>query len=54
MGQNKAMAEAGFVLVGIARRFKSLECRDGGRGWEGEIKLTARNANGCLVAFREG
>jgi cytochrome P450 len=50
VGQTKAMAEATYTIVRIAQRFASIECRDE-RDWEGEIKLTVRNANGCNVGL---
>ncbi|KAL9121277.1 MAG: hypothetical protein Q9187_002162 [Circinaria calcarea] len=50
MGQLKALVEASYVLVRIARDFKRIESRDD-RAWKGEVRLTCRNANGCKVAL---
>ncbi|KAM3080847.1 hypothetical protein ACMFMG_004803 [Clarireedia jacksonii] len=48
-GQYKALTEASFVLAKLAQRFDRIESRDG-REWACEMKLIARNANGCKVA----
>jgi cytochrome P450 len=48
-GQYKALTEASFVLVKLAQRFERIESRDD-RDWAGEVRLIARNANGCKVA----
>jgi len=50
MGQQKALIEASYILVRIAQSFDNLESRDD-REWEGELKLTCRNANGCKVSL---
>ena len=50
VGQQKALAEASYVLVKMAHMFRRIESRDD-RDWAGEAKLTARNANGCKVAL---
>jgi cytochrome P450 len=50
VGQHKALAEASYTLVKIAQTFKGLESRDE-KDWAGQMKLTARNANGCKVAL---
>lgn len=50
MGQQKAMIEASYVVVLIAQAFKGLESRDK-EDWAGQVKLTAKNANGCKVAL---
>ena len=50
LGQQKAQVEASFILVKLARAFERLEPRDD-RPWQGAMKLTVRNANGCLVGF---
>lgn len=53
VGQSKALAEATYVLVRLVQKFPAVEARPqaGKDGWEGEIKLTVRNANGCRVGF---
>ncbi|TVY49941.1 Cytochrome P450 monooxygenase [Lachnellula occidentalis] len=48
--QHKALAEASYTLVKIVQLFKGLESRDE-KEWAGQMKLTARNANGCKVAL---
>ena len=50
VGQHKALAEASYTIVRIAQAFKGLESRDA-MDWAGQMKLTARNANGCKVAL---
>lgn len=50
VGQHKAIAEASLTLVRLAQRFRNLHSQDS-RPWTGQVKLTARNANGCKVAF---
>ena len=50
VGQQKALAEAAYTIARIAQKFKGIESRDD-RDWAGEVKLTARNANGCKVAL---
>lgn len=52
MGQQKVVAEASFVLIKLAQRYGRTESRDT-RAWEGELKLTCKNKNGCKVAFFE-
>lgn len=49
-GQQKALMKASYVLAVLARRFERIESRDE-RGWAGDVKLIARNVNGCKVAF---
>ncbi|PQE06566.1 cytochrome P450 protein [Rutstroemia sp. NJR-2017a WRK4] len=49
-GQHKALMEASYVVVRLAQRFGRLESRDQ-REWRGEVRLLARNVNGCEVAF---
>ena len=50
VGRQKALAEASFVLVKIVQKFRCIESRDD-REWAGQMKLTARNANGCRIAL---
>ncbi|KAF7852728.1 hypothetical protein EAF04_010921 [Stromatinia cepivora] len=49
-GQQKALMEASYVLAMLAQRFERIESRDE-RDWAGDVKLIARNVNGCKVAF---
>lgn len=52
-GQQKALAEAAWLLARLVARFKRCEGRDE-RPWEGVTRLIVRNNNGCKVAlFRE-
>ncbi|KAI4125118.1 MAG: hypothetical protein LQ338_004446 [Usnochroma carphineum] len=53
LGQPKALSEASYALVKLAQAFKQLESRDP-REWAGDQKLTAKNVNGCKVAFIPG
>lgn len=50
VGQHKALAEASYILVRLTRAFETIESRDS-RPWTGQVKLTARNANGCKVGL---
>ena len=50
MGQQKALAEASYVLVRIAQKFRNIESRDD-RGWKAELRLTCRNSHGCHIAL---
>ena len=52
-GEEKAMVEATYFLVAMARRFGSVESRDQ-REWRGRAKLSAWNVGGCLVTGFEG
>jgi cytochrome P450 len=52
IGKEKAMLEASYVLVKIARRFERIESRDA-KDYQAEMKLTCRNGNGCKVALLE-
>jgi len=49
-GHQKATLEASYVVARMLQEFEEIESRDD-RPWAGEVRLTARNANGCLVAF---
>jgi len=51
LGRTKALVEASYVIVTLMREFSHIESRDG-RGWTGQVQLTAKNANGCKIAFR--
>ena len=50
VGKHKALAEAACTIVKIAQTIRAVESRDD-KDWAGEVKLTARNANGCKVAL---
>ena len=50
LGQQKALTEASYTLIKLARAFKRVESRDD-REWAGDQKLTARNAHGCKIAL---
>ena len=52
LGQTKALVEAAYVVVRFAQEFEKIEARDE-REWRGRVQLTAKNANGCRVAFVE-
>jgi cytochrome P450 len=49
LGKEKALVETAYFLVAMARKFPRVESRDE-RDWAGKAKLSARNANGCLIA----
>jgi cytochrome P450 len=53
MGQQKVLVEAAYVLMRLARRYDRIESRDSS-AWEGELKLTCKNKNGCKVALFRG
>ena len=50
VGKQKALTEASYVIVRILREFTRIESRDT-QEWTGKVQLTAKNANGCKVAF---
>jgi len=50
VGQPKALAEAGLVLVKMAGRFERVESRDE-REWVELLKLSMGNFNGCKVGL---
>lgn len=50
LGRTKALIEASYVIVRLMQKFSSVESRDD-REWTGQVQLTAKNKNGCLVAF---
>ena len=50
VGQQKAMIEASYVVTRMLQQFKRIESRDD-RDWEGQVQLTAKNANGCKVSL---
>ena len=49
-GQQKAIIETSYVIARMLQEFKSIESRDM-RPWKGRVRLTARNAHGCLVSL---
>jgi cytochrome P450 len=48
LGQQKAMAEASYVLARFSQAIESLASADS-REWNGELKLICKSANGCKV-----
>ncbi|KAI0197966.1 cytochrome P450 [Astrocystis sublimbata] len=48
-GQDKAMLEAGYVIIKFAQKYEKVEGRDD-KAWAGRWELTVKNANGCKVA----
>ena len=50
VGQVKATMEASYVITRLLQVFKGIESRDE-KEWKGQVELTAKNANGCKVAF---
>jgi cytochrome P450 len=53
LGQQKVLVEAAYTLVRLAAKFEILESRDE-RPWNGDVKMTCKNANGCKVALFNG
>lgn len=51
LGQQKALIEASYVLVRIARAFSEILSKDN-KPWQGELKMTCKSANGCKVSLR--
>lgn len=50
VGRQKALMEASYVIVRLVQEFRDIESRDA-REWTGQVKLTAKNANGCKVGL---
>ena len=50
LGQEKAMAEAAYVLVRMALVFERLESRES-RAYVAAERITTRNAYGCKIAI---
>lgn len=50
LGQIKAMLETSYVVVRMLQEFQNIESRDE-RPWKGQVKLTVKNAHGCLVSL---
>lgn len=49
VGQQKTLVEVAYTVAKIAQVYQGLESRDD-KDWEGELKSTAKNVNGCKVA----
>lgn len=49
-GPPQSLVEAAYVLARMARQFVKLESRYN-KDWQGEMKLTCKNANGSKVAL---
>lgn len=49
-GQQKAMLETSYVVARMLQEFQRVESRDD-RPWVGQVRLTAKNAHGCLVSL---
>ncbi|KAH8674492.1 cytochrome P450 [Tricladium varicosporioides] len=49
-GQQKAVLETSYVVVRMLQEFQMIESRDD-RPWVGQMKLTVKNAHGCLVTL---
>lgn len=50
LGQQKAIAEASYILIRMAQIFKSIESRDS-EDYAGEVQLLVKNHNGCKIAL---
>ncbi|KAF2759075.1 cytochrome P450 [Pseudovirgaria hyperparasitica] len=50
LGQQKSNMEVSYILARMVTRFERIESRDA-REWVGRMRVTTRNANGCLVAL---
>ncbi|ESZ92447.1 hypothetical protein SBOR_7164 [Sclerotinia borealis F-4128] len=48
-GRHKALGEASYIIARMAAQFERIESRDD-RPWTEELKLVAKNGNGCQVA----
>jgi cytochrome P450 len=53
LGQQKVLVEAAYTLMRLAARFEILESKDV-RPWNGDVKMTCKNANGCKIALFDG
>jgi len=49
-GQIKATLETSYVVVRMLQEFQNIESRDD-RPWKGQVRLTAKNAHGCLISL---
>lgn len=52
LGKDKALVEAAYVLVRLAKEFDELKFT-GAERYRGEIRVTLKNKDGCKVAFRK-
>jgi cytochrome P450 monooxygenase len=52
LGGKKVLAESAFVICRLVQKYGRLESRDA-EPWNGKRALTAKNANGCKVAFNQ-
>jgi len=50
VGRQKALMEASYVIVRLLQEFRDIQSRDA-QEWTGQVKLTAKNANGCKVGL---
>jgi cytochrome P450 len=50
LGREKVLAEAAYVIARFAQTFSRVESRDD-RPWKEIVRMTAKNANGCLVGL---
>jgi cytochrome P450 len=50
VGRQKALMETSYLVVRLVREFGGIEARDE-REWRGQVQVTAKNFNGCKVAF---
>ncbi|QSZ31172.1 hypothetical protein DSL72_000735 [Monilinia vaccinii-corymbosi] len=49
-GRHKALGEASYIIARMAVQFERIESRDY-RPWTEDVKLVAKNGNGCQVAL---
>lgn len=52
LGREKVMAEAAYVVARLAQTFARVESRDD-RPWKEQVRMTAKNANGCKVGLSQ-
>jgi cytochrome P450 len=50
LAQQKATMETSYLITRLLQEFKEIQSRDE-RPWQAQVALTAKNANGCLVAL---
>jgi cytochrome P450 len=51
LGQQKATMETSYIVVRMLQEFEEIKSEDD-RPWQGQVALTAKNANGCLILVR--
>ncbi|KAF7864309.1 uncharacterized protein EAF02_010277 [Botrytis sinoallii] len=51
MGQQKALIEAGYIVVRMVQEFSAVGSHDD-QEWMGQLQLTAKNAHGCVVSLK--